>query len=384
MLLPSTEQELTEIVRASAAEGTPLALIGHGTKTGWGRPITGQVLSLRKFSGIRDYAPEELVLTAGAGTPLAEIEKALGARNQHLAFEPVDLGPLFGAPAGQATIGGVIACNLSGPRRPFAGAARDFFLGFKGVNGAGEVIKAGAKVVKNVTGYDLPKLVAGSFGTLIAMTEVTLKVVPRPETGAALVVENVEISRADRLMTAALASTAEPTGAAYLPRQSELIFRLEGSGPSVAYRLDRLKDLVGAGRVLGADAARAIWLGLRNIDHILAPKPPILWSLSVPPAGFSGRFERLLGDLPGADALVDWGGGRIWLSHFLTDFSEAARAVHHYLGGQGHATLLLAPDDWRSGAEVFTPDVPVALLRKIRLAFDPKMIFNRGRLHPDL
>ncbi|WP_374651571.1 FAD-binding protein [Dongia sp.] len=384
MLLPASDQELADIVRTSAAEEVPLALIGHGSKAGWGRPVGGRAVSLRKFSGIVDYAPAELVLTVGAGTPLSQIEQVLKAERQHLAFEPPDLGPVFGATVGQATIGGTIACNLSGPRRPFAGAARDFFLGFKGVNGSGEIVKAGAKVVKNVTGYDLPKLVAGSFGTLVAMTEVTLKVVPAPEAVVALALENIDISKANRLMNAALGSTAEPTGAAYLPASGALVFRLEGSGPSVAYRLGKLQVLAGAGRVAEGESAIAIWRDLRNINHIIDPKPPVLWSLSVPPAGFSGALEGLLADLPGADALVDWGGGRIWLSHFLTDFSAAVSAVHRYLGGRGHASLLLAPDAWRMGDRVFSPEVPITLLRKIRLAFDPKMIFNRGRLHPDL
>ncbi len=381
MLVPKSEAELIEIVKA----GRPLSLIGHGTKSGWGRPVAGDVVSLRGFAGISDYAPAELVLTAGAGTPLSEIEQALAGKGQHLAFEPCDLGPLFGAPEGAATIGGVIACNLSGPRRPFAGAARDFLLGFKGVNGSGELVKAGAKVVKNVTGYDLPKLMAGSFGTLIALTEVTLKVVPAPETQAGLVLENVEISRADRLMQAALGSTAEPSGAAYLPASATLSFRLEGSGSSVQYRMDVLQALAGEGRVLGADANAVHWQNLRKINHVIAPKPPVLWSLSVPPAGFSDGFERLLAALPGANALVDWGGGRIWLAHFLTDMAAAVSAVHSYLDGRsGHATLLLAPDDWRRDAHVFTPEVPLPILKRLRAAFDPGFIFNRGRLHPEL
>ena len=384
MLLPATESELVDIVRTSASEDAPLSLIGHGTKAGWGRPVVGRVVSLRKFSGIIDYAPAELVMTVGAGTPLIEIEQALNREKQHLAFEPMDLGPLYGAPADQATIGGVIACNLSGPRRPFAGAARDFFLGFKGVNGSGAAIKAGAKVVKNVTGYDLPKLIAGSFGTLVALTEVTLKVVPAPETSCSLVIDNIDVFQAERLMTAVLGSTAEPSGAAYLPVPSQLLFRLEGSGPSVAYRLGVLQDLAGSGRVLDATESVAKWQKIRNLDHSDAPESPLLWLFSVPPATFSKGLAQLLAALPGSRYSVDWGGGRLWLAHSLTDMSAAVIAIHSYLGGQGHATLLRAPEDWRQGDRVFSPDVPVPLLRKVRAAFDPKMIFNRGRLHPDL
>jgi glycolate oxidase FAD binding subunit len=384
MLLPATESELIDIVRSSVSEAAPLALIGHGTKSGWGRPVVGKVVSLRRFSGIIDYAPAELVMTVGAGTPLIEIEQVLKGERQHLAFEPTDLGPLYGAPANQATIGGVIACNLSGPRRPFAGAARDFFLGFKGVNGSGAAIKAGAKVVKNVTGYDLPKLIAGSFGTLVALTEVTLKVVPAPETSCSLALENIDVFRAERLMTEVLGSTAEPSGAAYLPAPSRLVFRLEGAGPSVAYRLGVLQGLAGAGRVLDATESVAEWQKIRDLDHFEAPESPVLWVFSVPPATFSQGLAQLLAALPASKFSVDWGGGRLWLAHSLTDMPTAVRAVHSYLGGQGHATLLRAPDEWRKGDRVFSPDVPVPLLQKVRAAFDPKMIFNRGRLHPDL
>ncbi|MBI2256607.1 MAG: FAD-binding protein [Proteobacteria bacterium] len=380
MLLPETESQLIDIVKS----GEPLALCGHGTKSGWGRVFEGKPVSLKKFSGIIDYTPAELVMTVGAGTPLSQVERALEDAGQHLAFEPVDLGPVYGRPLDEQTIGGVIATNLSGPRRPFAGAARDFFLGFKGVNGSGEAIKAGAKVVKNVTGYDLPKLIAGSFGTLIAMTEVTLKVVPAPEASVALILESVEISKATRLFIAALGSSIEPTGAAYLPDQQRLFFRLEGSGPSVAYRLKALQALVGEGEVLEGAAARQIWQNLRNINHVLTPKPTLLWSLSVPSAGFGEGLMSLLDKLDGAKAQVDWGGGRVWLAHSLTDFAAAVRAIHSYLKGHGHATLLLAPDDLRRAENVFAPEVPIALLRKIRAAFDPGLVFNRGRLHPDL
>lgn len=380
MLLPQSDAELIDIVKS----GEPLALSGNGTKAGWGRVFDGKPVSLRKFSGIIDYTPAELVMTVGAGTPLVAVEQALADAGQYLAFEPIDLGPVYGRPLGEQTIGGVIATNLSGPRRPFVGAARDFFLGFKGVNGSGEVIKAGAKVVKNVTGYDLPKLIAGSFGTLIAMTEVTLKVVPAPETMVALQLDDVVLSQAQALLIAALGSSIEPTGAVYLPDLRRLVFRLEGAGPSVGYRLDALRKLVGQGEVQDGTAAREAWQNLRNINHILAPKPTFLWSLSLPAGGFSGGLNELLGQLNGAKAQVDWGGGRIWLAHSLTDFDLAVRTIHSYLNGRGHATLLLAPDEYRRGEGVFSPEVPVALLRKIRGAFDPGLIFNRGRLHPDL
>ena len=380
MLLPSTEADLIDIVKA----GEPLALMGHGTKSGWGRISDGKPVSLRKFSGIIDYTPAELVMTAGAGTPLADIEQALGSAGQHLAFEPVDLGPLYGHAAGGGTIGGIIACNLSGPRRPFAGAARDFFLGFKGVNGRGELIKAGAKVVKNVTGYDLPKLIAGSFGTLVAMTEVTLKVVPAPETVSSLTLDDVSIKDAQAKFTAALGSSFEPTGAVYLPHERRLHFRLEGAEASVGYRLGQLQALVGEGAVEVGEAARGRWWTLRHLAAQTAPKAPFLWSLSLPFSALSSVLLQLFDTIPDAKAHVDWGGGRLWLSHGPIDFARALKAVDGALNRRGHATLLLAPDDCRRSDRVFAPEVPIQLLRKVRAAFDPQFIFNRGRLHPDL
>ncbi|WP_374384720.1 FAD-binding protein [Dongia sp.] len=380
MLLPATESDLIDIVK----EGAPLALMGHGTKSGWGRVFEGKPLSLRKFSGIIDYTPAELVMTAGAGTPLAEIEQALAAAGQHLAFEPIDLGPLYGHAPGGGTIGGIIASNLSGPRRPFAGAARDFFLGFKGVNGSGALIKAGAKVVKNVTGYDLPKLVAGSFGTLVAMTEVTLKVVPAPETVSSLTLEDVPLDAAQARFIAVLGSSVEPTGAVYLPEERRLHFRLEGAEASVAYRLRQLQSLVGEGEIELGEAARRRWQALRHFAVGWASKTPFLWVVSMPFSTFSSVLLQLFDKIPDAKAQVDWGGGRLWLGHGDIDFATALGAIDGALNGRGHATLMLAPEACRRGTRVFTPEVPIPLLRKVRAAFDPQFVFNRGRLHPDL
>ena len=215
VLEPRTAAELAAAVRESAG---PLELLGAGSKRGLGRPVnSGQHLDLSHLSGIRLYEPEELVLTAGAGTRLAEIEQALAAKRQMLAFEPPDLGPLYGMPAGEGTLGGMLACNLAGPRRPKAGAARDHFLGALAVNGQGEIFKTGGQVVKNVTGYDLCKLLAGSFGTLAALAEVTVKVLPAPEHERSLLLPGLEDAAAVAIMTRALGSAAEVSGAAHLP-----------------------------------------------------------------------------------------------------------------------------------------------------------------------
>src|SRR5215471_1464898 len=250
---PADLFELRDAVAEALAAEEPLELVGGGSKRGLGRPLqTPHLLDLSRLSGVRDYAASELVLTAGAGTPLAEIERTLAEASQILAFEPPNWRVLLRS-EGEPTIGGTLGCNLSGPRRIKAGAARDHFLGFRGVSGRGEIFKAGGKVVKNVTGYDLCKLMAGSYGTLAALEEVTIKVLPRPETVATVLVADVAPAAASRLMSAALGSPHEVSGAAYLPpgiglpetrsaRAGVVALRVEGPAPSVAFRRDALAD----------------------------------------------------------------------------------------------------------------------------------------------
>jgi glycolate oxidase FAD binding subunit len=393
---PKSEAELSDIIVAAGADDRPIDIRGHGTKAGWGRAVEQSMsLSLAGFSGITDYNAAELVLTAGAGTPLAEIESALAAEKQHLAFEPVDLGPLFGHAPDHATVGGVLASNLSGARRPFAGAARDYFLGFRAVNGRGELFKAGGKVVKNVTGYDVPKLLAGSFGTLAVMTEVTIKVLPAPESSLSLVVPDLDVAAANQVMTAALGSTADPAGAIYLPRgiageivdmggQSATILRLEGSLPSIQYRRQVLAaQLDRAAYELDHAASTDFWRKMGTLLPFTAGDQ-VVWLLSVPPATGSAVIARLGAALPDLRYAMDWGGGRLWLSFAATEKDAHGAVIRAALTEGGHATLIRAPAEMRSDGSLFSPDVPVDLLRRVRAAFDPLRLFNRGRLHPEL
>src|SRR5436853_7675516 len=273
--VPSDLSELHEAVAEALAAEEPLEIVGGGSKRALGRPVqAAHTLDLSRLSGIRDYAPSELVLTAGAATPLAEIERALAEHGQMLAFEPPGWGGLLGVEDAAPTLGGVLACNLSGPRRIKAGAARDHFLGFHAVSGRGEIFKAGGKVVKNVTGYDLPKLMAGSYGTLAALEEVTVKVLPRPETVATLLFTGVGPAASVRLMAAALGSPHEVTGAAYLPPAtalpvgaSSVALRIEGPAPSVAFRRDALiREHAGGGAAHTLDDAASItfWRPIGN------------------------------------------------------------------------------------------------------------------------
>src|SRR5207302_4203301 len=244
--VPSDLGELRDAVAEALAAEEPVEVVGGGSKRALGRPVqAAHTLDLSRLSGIREYAPSELVLTAGAATPLAEIEHALAEQEQMLAFEPPVWRELLGD-GGEPTLGGMLACNLSGPRRLKAGAARDHFLGFRGVSGRGAIFKAGGKVVKNVTGYDLCKLLAGSHGTLAALEEVTVKVLPRPERTATVLFARVAPEAAVRLMAAALGSPHEVSGAAYLPTGADTVppgtvaLRVEGPAPSVAFRRQAL------------------------------------------------------------------------------------------------------------------------------------------------
>lgn len=395
--MPRSDAELAAFVAEAGARDEPIVVQGRGTKAGWGRAVDGvRSVSLAGFSGIVDYAAAELVMTTGAGTPLSEIRAALTGEGQHLAFEPIDLGPLFGAAADAATIGGVLASNLSGARRPFAGAARDYFLGFRGINGQGEIFKAGGKVVKNVTGYDLPKLMAGSFGTLGLMTEVTLKVVPAPETSLSLVFPGLDVTVANQAMVAALGSTAEPSGAVFLPAdmtagiavlqgQSATILRLEGAAASVAYRRDVLRGMFKHDAIeLAHDASLKLWQKFGRLEMLAAEPSRVIWLLSVPPASGAAVIGALLKSLPDLRYFMDWGGGRIWLS-LASDAEDAgAGLVRAALTKGGHASLIRAKDSQRRGDHVFSPEAPLELLRRVRIAFDPKRLLNRGRLHSEL
>src|SRR6267378_1519815 len=269
-LRPRDAKDVEGAVQWALAHRKSLEIVGHGTKRSLGQPAqVDATLDLAGLAGVTLYEPEELVLSAGAGTPLSEIEARLDAAGQQLAFEPMDFGPLLGAPARQATIGGVLAANLSGPRRIKAGAARDHFLGVAAVSGRGEVFKAGGRVVKNVTVYDLCKLLAGSWGTLAAMTDVTVKTLPKPETEQTVMVLGLDDATAARAMSAALGVS----GAAHVPSgvgtrllageaRALTAFRLEGEAPSVAHRVAALEALMkpfGAAIAVGPLASRTLW-----------------------------------------------------------------------------------------------------------------------------
>ena len=367
-LVPRDAADVAAIV---AGATRPLEPVGGGSKRQIGQPVAADLLDLRALAAIVSYEPAELVLTAHAATPLAAIEAELAAYAQRLAFEPPDFGALLGDARPQ-TIGGVLAANLAGSRRVTAGAARDHFLGFRAVDGRGEPFKAGGKVVKNVTGYDLPKLLAGSWGTLAVLTEVTIRVVPAPELDRTLVVAAGSTGECLALLGAALRSPHDVSAAAVDPARGSLL-RLEGFAASVEARTRALCSELGCTpeAVLEGRASRDCWHALASAAALAAS--PVVWRISVPPADALGVLDKLEAER----YLVDWGGGLIFAAFDAVDAQRVRGALP-----SGHATLLKAPAAARAETPVFQPQAPAvaAAAARVRSAFDPRGILNPGRM----
>ncbi|QCG97950.1 glycolate oxidase subunit GlcE [Azospirillum sp. TSA2s] len=384
-LKPETAAQVTDAVRWALSAGEPLEILGSGSRRGLGRPVqAGHVLDLSGLSGVIAYEPEELVLTALAGTPMDTIRVLLADRGQHLAFEPPEGG----------TLGGLVASGLAGPRRISAGSARDHTLGIAGVSGRAEAYKGGGKVVKNVTGYDVPKLMAGSFGTLTALTEITVKVLPAPEDTATLLLFGLDDAAAVAMLDRALRSPYEVSGAAHLPAATAArsgvadvagaggavtLVRLEGFGPSVAARVTMLREELRADAVLGRDLSLALWREVR--DGGTGDNASHLWKLSVPPSTGPSTVETIRRTLD-VEVFYDWGGGLVW----LTAPPDAAATIRAALSAGGHATLVRAPEAVRAATDVFQPlpEPLMALSRRVKESFDPKGILNPGRMYAGL
>jgi glycolate oxidase FAD binding subunit len=391
---PADTKTLVEIVAAALAREEPLELVAGGSKRGLGRPPqAAHTLSLAGFSGIRDYEPAELVLTAGAATPLDEIERALAERRQMLAFEPGDWRALLGASGQRQTLSGTISCNLAGPRRIRQGAARDHFLGFSGVSGRGESFKAGGKVVKNVTGYDLCKLIAGSYGTLAALTEIAIKVLPLPESVATVALLDLSVDRAVKAMTQGLNASHELSGAAHLPAglgadRAMTILRVEGPVPSVVARAAGLREELksfGAIEILGDRESAELWNAVRDATPFTAENQRAIWRVSVAPQAAPALLAVLDRALD-AQYFLDWGGGLVWLAVRGAPDGGASAIRAALPPDGGHATLILGSAALRAAVPVFQPLAPAvaALSARVKDGFDPKRIFNRGRLYAEI
>ena len=400
-LKPDSEDELRDIVQSAVASKTALEIVSGASKRRLGRPVEAAAgIDLSAFSGISLYEPEELVVTAGTATPMAVIEEALAEHGQCLAFEPPDPAALLGAAPGTQTIGGVLSCNLAGPRRIKAGAARDHFLGVRAISGRGDVFKSGGRVVKNVTGYDMCKLLAGSHGTLAAMTEVTLKVLPAAEKLRTILVYGLRDETAMGAMSDALRSPHDVSASCHLPAQvasrsnvsrvrdgggAVTAVRVEGPEPSVIARCDALRDLLsGFGEIeeLHRHNSAAFWREVGDGACFSDSPDGMIWRLSVPPASGAAVVAGLGDDLD-ARWYYDWGGGLIWVR--IEDENDAGHeTVRRAIARTGgHATLVRAPETLRRSVPVFQPQpAPLAALtQRIKDAFDPQRILNPGRMY---
>ena len=397
---PDTPEQIKSLVQWALAEEKALNVFAHNSKRDYGRPSATDAhgLDLSPLSGISLYEPGELVMSAAAATPINEIQAVLAENNQRLAFEPPNLAPLLGVDADRGTIGGTFACNLGGPRRVSTGSARDHILGFTAVSGRGETIHSGGRVVKNVTGFDLSKLITGSFGTLAVMTEVIFKVLPVPEKSRTVLVMCQDDASAIRAMSEALGSSHEVSAAAHLSAGLSALstvsyvssagsaltaIRVEGPGPSVEYRTAALRKLLGGygeTEELHSTNSTRLWREVRDLDYFVSGDEQI-WRVSVAPGNGAAVAGKMMDDL-GGRCLYDWGGGLVWLA--LPSRPDAAhesvRASVEKVGG--HATLVRASEDVRSRVPVFQPqpDVLAQLSARVKNSFDPKGVLSPGRM----
>jgi glycolate oxidase FAD binding subunit len=397
-------QDVEQAVRAAIASEQPLEIVGHGSKRLIGQPMaTNALLDLSALNAVTAYEPNELIITVQAGAPLADVQSLIDSKNQQFAFEPIDTAPLLGMP-NKGTIGGMIGAGLAGPRRVKAGGARDHLLGAHAVSGFGDSFKAGGRVVKNVTGYDLCKLLAGSWGTLAVMTEVTLKVMPRPESERTLVLRGLDDVTANRAMTAALGSPFDVSGAAHVPNSAfrsavsgltdlgsplaaVTLLRLEGITASATHRATALGKALapfGAAEILQDVASAALWSSVRDVrpfaaDGALGAWP--VWRIVCPPAAGGALGQRLARET-GGDVIYDWGGGLIWAALPPKPDAQATLVRQCADAVGGHAMLLRASEEVRRNVDVFQPQQGglAGLSERVRHSFDPKNILNRGRM----
>ncbi|MEQ1614686.1 MAG: FAD-binding protein [Hyphomicrobiaceae bacterium] len=397
---PAADWELRTLLRDAAAAKRSVEVMGAGTKQVVGRAGRSDFgITTMSLAGVTLYEPSELVMSAKAGTPLAAIEKELARHNQMLAFEPIDLGPALGAPAQQGTIGAVFATNLSGARRIIAGAARDHILGVVAVTGAGEIIKSGGRVMKNVTGVDVARGLMGSWGTLAVMTETTFKVLPRPQTSATLAFAGLPDELAIEALCLGMGSPFEVTGAVHLQAglsrrlwhaslrtagQPITALRLENFESFIGYRAGRLKDMLkafGEIQVLEHDSSVAFWDELRQLSVLQNSQAP-LWRISTT-AKLGPKVVHDIKRYMNVDAMYDWSGGLIWVEVPQTSDAGATDIRRVMAVHGGHATLIRAAETVRAEVDVFQPVEPgiERLTAKLKATFDPAGILNRGRMY---
>lgn len=381
MARPETETELAELIRG--ANG-PLSIRGGGTR---GIATDGDPVETTALHGIRLYEPGALTLVAGAGTPLADIDTVLAEKGQRLAFEPMDHRALM-ATAGEPTLGGIAAANISGPRRIQTGAARDHMLGVRFVSGTGDIVKNGGRVMKNVTGYDLVKLMAGAHGTLGVLTEVSLKVQAIPEAEATLILRDQPMSDAIADLTRAMGTPYDVSGAAWLSSgatggPSERRIRIEGMAGSVAYRAAKLSDLLGADTVAEGEDSATLWREIRDVTPF-ADRDGAVWRISTRPTAAATLCDALKAGGLDTTTIADWSGGLLWLLTPETGDAGAALIRAETARHGGHATLIRANSALRASVPTFQPLSPALdrIATGLRRKFDPRGILNPGLMGP--
>ena len=404
ILRAATAWELQSMLAPYIEKKTPIEVIGSGSKARIGRPMqTAATISTASMHGIWMYEPTELVMSAHGGTPLVQIEAALAGNNQMLAFEPTDIGPTSGGARGTQTIGSVFACNVSGSRRIAIGAARDHLLGIEGVSGRGELFRAGGRVMKNVTGYDLCRGIAGSWGTLAILTEVTFKVLPAPEKTATLVYPDLPDDIGVELMCAAMRLPYEVCGTVHLPKnvagrlehsaladqgQAVTALRIENFEKSVDYRTQALREALkvyGDPLVIGSMNSLEFWGELRRLSVMPYDEATCLWRISTAPMMGPKVVASIRRHMP-AEVMYDWSGGLVWIevpASADAGSSDIRRAVAVH---GGHATLIRADASVRASVEVFQPQSPLAerLMGGLKSVFDPMRMLNPGRMYANL
>jgi len=403
---PQNEREVSNFIKKFYKSNVPVELIGSGSKRKIGKPLQcSKTLSLSKLNGIIEYLPEELYIKVKACTSIKQIEEELKKNRQQLAFEPIDFGYLFNGKSDCGTAAGQVACNISGPRRFKAGSIRDHVLGFRGVNGKGEIIKSGGNVVKNVTGYDLSKLICGSYGTLVALTEITFKVLPSPEESKTLVIHNQKIESASFLLEQAISSSNDVSGATFLPKEPKVsgcvmdiektfklndlrhegsltAIRIEGSKNSVDQRVQNLVKELNIEdfniSILGTYQSEIFWYKVKNLDFFSSSKNSI-FRIVIPQSEcvqlvyqFTNKFKYFL----------DWGGALIWVEAFELSEEMFDSVRKKVIKHGGYVTMIKNSSYLPYVEDVFTINRDrFNISQNIKKSFDPKRILNPGKMY---
>mgnify|MGYP006099584415 CR=1 FL=1 len=403
---PDGEKELQSLIKKFYKSGVPIELIGSGSKRKIGKPLQcATTLCLLKLNGIIEYLPEELYIKVKACTSIKKIQEELKKNNQHLAFEPIDFGYLLSGKSNYGTVAGYVSCNISGPRRFKVGSVRDHVLGFKGVNGKGEIIKSGGTVVKNVTGYDLSKLVCGSYGTLVALTEITLKVLPLYKESKTLIIHNQRIESATNFLDKATNSSSDISGAAFFPIDTKVIgyttnlektfklndlkhkgsltaIRIEGSKNSIG---ERIKNLIDELKIINLDISiletnqsEIFWNKVKNLEFFSNSSNSIL-RIVIPPSENTNLIYQLSDNFK---FFLDWGGALVWVEAYelSEQMFESIRKKVVKLGG--YITMIKNSDYLPYVEDVFTINKDrFNISQNIKKSFDPKRILNPDKMY---